>query len=137
MHLTQGRRRPTWPAGRCRVRRGPTVESRQPDQSQGPAGVPSATLTHMAATVGIRALQQHASSVVARAAAGEEIEVTDRGRPVARIVALRTGRAASLIDAGRLRPARHPMADLPDLIRVPKGHPNASSLLAEMRADER
>jgi len=36
--------------------------------------------------VGIRELKQHASSVSRRVANGESVEVTDRGRPVARIV---------------------------------------------------
>ena len=40
----------------------------------------------MTESVGIRALQQHASAVVARVARGETVEVTDRGRPVARLV---------------------------------------------------
>lgn len=38
--------------------------------------------------VGIRDLKQRASEVIRRVAAGEEVEVTDRGRPVARIVPL-------------------------------------------------
>lgn len=33
--------------------------------------------------VGVRALKQNASAVVADAAAGREITITDRGRPVA------------------------------------------------------
>ena len=41
--------------------------------------------------VGIRDLKQHASAVIRRVSAGEEIEVTDRGRPVARIVPIRQG----------------------------------------------
>jgi prevent-host-death family protein len=42
-------------------------------------------------SVGIRDLKQHASSVIRRVSAGEEIEVTDRGRPVARIVPIPQG----------------------------------------------
>jgi prevent-host-death family protein len=42
-------------------------------------------------SVGIRDLKQHASSVIRRVSAGEEIEVTDRGRPVARIVPIPRG----------------------------------------------
>ena len=42
-------------------------------------------MTYMG-SVGVRALQQHASEVVPRAAAGEIVEITDRGRPVARLV---------------------------------------------------
>lgn len=40
------------------------------------------------ARIGIRELRQHASKHVAAAAAGEEIIVTDRGKPVARLVPL-------------------------------------------------
>jgi prevent-host-death family protein len=36
--------------------------------------------------VGIRELKAHLSEYVARVAAGEEVVVTDRGRPVARVV---------------------------------------------------
>ena len=39
-------------------------------------------------TVGVRALKQNASAVVAEAAAGETITITDRGRPVAQVVPL-------------------------------------------------
>lgn len=35
--------------------------------------------------VGIRALKQNASAVVAAAAAGETLWITDRGRPVAQL----------------------------------------------------
>lgn len=56
--------------------------------------------------VGIRALKQNASAVIARAAQGESLEVTDRGRPVARIVPLRASRFEELLTEGRLRPAR-------------------------------
>lgn len=53
------------------------------------------------ATVGIRALKQNASAVVARVAAGETLTITDRGRPVARIVPLeRRGRFQEMLDAG-------------------------------------
>jgi prevent-host-death family protein len=48
-------------------------------------------------TVGIRELKAHLSEYVARAAAGEEIVVTDRGRPIARLV---PHRAESDVDRG-------------------------------------
>lgn len=91
----------------------------------------------MTESVGIRALQQHASQVVARAAAGEEIQITDRGRPVARIVPILPTRAAELIESGRVRPPRRTFTDLPKPIRVPKGQPTASEVLARLREDER
>lgn len=55
-------------------------------------------------TVGIRALKQNASEVVARAAKGETIEITDRGRPVARIVPLGVGRYQEMVESGQITP---------------------------------
>ena len=43
--------------------------------------------------VGIRALKQNASAVVAEAAAGETVTITDRGRPVAQMAAILSFRA--------------------------------------------
>jgi prevent-host-death family protein len=63
--------------------------------------------------VGIRALQQNASAVVAEAAAGEVVTITDRGRPVARLVPIRRSRLDELIDAGLATPAKGSLADLP------------------------
>lgn len=93
-------------------------------------------MTHMTAQVGIRALQQNASAVVARAAAGEIIEITDRGRPVARLMPLGGGRLATLIAAGLARPATKFGPWPPPLPAVP-GQPTLGELLAEDRADER
>lgn len=60
------------------------------------------------ADVGIRALQQNASAGVARAAAGETITITitERGRPVARMVPVRQSRLQELIDAGLVDPPK-------------------------------
>lgn len=41
-------------------------------------------------TVGVRELKAHLSEYLARASGGEDIVVTDRGRPIARIVALQS-----------------------------------------------
>lgn len=92
-------------------------------------------MTHMGESVGIRELQQHASKVLARVASGEEIEVTDRGRPVARIVPLRRSGLDLLADLGRLRRAPRPDGALPSLVAVPPGAPTASEILAEQRSD--
>lgn len=40
----------------------------------------------MSEQVGIRALQQNASQVVARVTAGHRVEITDHGRPVAQLI---------------------------------------------------
>ena len=63
--------------------------------------------------VGIRALKQNASEVVARAAAGEVITVTDRGRPVAQLVPLPDSNLDGLVAAGVARPPKRPLSELP------------------------
>jgi prevent-host-death family protein len=83
--------------------------------------------------VGIRALKQNASAVVAEAAAGETVTITDRGRPVARMSAIPKSRLRGLIDEGHARPARSKLVDLP----APEPGPDVSRALLEMRDDER
>jgi prevent-host-death family protein len=85
------------------------------------------------AQVGIRALKQNASAVVAQAAAGETITVTDRGRPVALITPIPESRLEGKINRGEARPARRRLTDLP----VPEDGPSLSDELAAMRADPR
>lgn len=87
--------------------------------------------------VGLRALQQNASAVVARAAAGEVVEITDRGRPVARLVPLARVRLDALADAGLARPARRRVSELPRALPRQRGAPGLGELVAEARADER
>lgn len=87
-------------------------------------------------SVGIRALQQNPSAVVARAEAGEVIEITDRGRSVARLVSIRSGsRIRELVESGRLRVATAALKDTPP--PLPTGARPLSEILAEMRANER
>jgi prevent-host-death family protein len=57
--------------------------------------------------VGIRELKNGLSRYVARVRRGEEIVVTDRGAPVARLVAVSASDPlAALIDAGLVEPAQ-------------------------------
>ncbi|HEY4028587.1 MAG TPA: type II toxin-antitoxin system prevent-host-death family antitoxin [Candidatus Dormibacteraeota bacterium] len=84
--------------------------------------------------VGIRELKQNASAVIRRVMAGETVEVTDHGRPVARIVPLRAGSMLDqLVAEGRATPpdgdllAISPLEPRPDLRPL-------SELLAEDRA---
>ncbi len=91
----------------------------------------------MTKTVGIRALKQNASAVVAEAAAGEVITITDRGRPVARIVPLIADPLAALEAAGRVRPATGTFAELGMPPARRKGEPVLSDVLQTMRDDER
>jgi len=63
----------------------------------------------------ISILKAHLSRYVDAVKGGEEIIVTDRGRPVARLTGLDptrepAGRVALLIREGRLRPPSHPGA---------------------------
>jgi prevent-host-death family protein len=83
--------------------------------------------------VGIRALKQNASAVVARAAAGETVTITDRGRPVAQLTAIPSSRLRQLAAAGRARPPRRRLTDLP----APEPGPRLSDELQAMRDAER
>ena len=53
--------------------------------------------------IGVRELRQHASRYLRRVAAGETIEVTDRGRRVARLVPITGDPWQDLIDAGEVQ----------------------------------
>jgi prevent-host-death family protein len=88
-------------------------------------------------TVGVRALKQNASAVVAEAAAGDVVTITDRGRPVAQLVPLPASRLDSLVAAGRARPPKRSLADLGSPPARRSGQPSLSSVLAAMRDDER
>ena len=90
----------------------------------------------MTAQVGVRALQQHASEVVRRVAAGETLEITDRGRPVAQLVPLRASTLQHLFAAGLARHAKHRLVDLPEPLPAVPGL-SLSDLLAEQRELER
>lgn len=83
--------------------------------------------------IGIRALKQNASAVVAEAAAGEVVTITLRGRPVARMTAMPSSRIEELLESGRARPARRSITDLPD----PADGPSLSAELEAMRDAER
>ncbi|CAN5355100.1 type II toxin-antitoxin system Phd/YefM family antitoxin [soil metagenome] len=85
---------------------------------------------------GIRALKQNASKVVARVAAGEIVKITDRGRPVALLTPIPVGRLDALVAAGRARPAKGRLGDLP-APPGPEGRHSLSQTLTEMRDDER
>ena len=83
--------------------------------------------------VGIRALKQYASAVVARAAAGEVITITRWGTPVARLTPIPDSRLQELTDAGLVVPASRHLNQLPD----PIVGPSLSELLSKSRDKER
>jgi len=89
------------------------------------------------ARTGIRELRQNASALIRRVIAGETIEVTERGRPVARIVPLQDrGALDQMVAEGR---ATSTQGDLLDVKPIPaiSGKRRLSEVLAELRADER
>jgi prevent-host-death family protein len=87
--------------------------------------------------VGIRELRQNASAVLRRVAAGEVVEVTDRGRAVARIVPMHdTSRLEQLLAEGRASGATGDLLDVKPMPRI-AGRLLLSEVLAHMRADER
>lgn len=92
-------------------------------------------MTHME-RVGVRALQQNAAAVVARAAAGEIVEITDRGRPVAQLTPLPTGTLNGLIAAGLARAGRRELSTEPPL-RAHRSRRSLGELLSAARRDER
>lgn len=89
-------------------------------------------MKHMS-EVGIRALKQNASAVVAAAAAGEAVTISDRGRPVAQLTAIPTSRLEQLLAAGKARSPRREIRDLP----LPVPGPSLSDELRAMRDSER
>lgn len=84
----------------------------------------------------MRELRQHASRYLHRVGQGETMEVTQRGRPVARLVPL--DRASTVRDrmiaAGRLRAASRPFT-LPERAPLPPGAPDTSTVLDDLRED--
>ena len=60
----------------------------------------------------MRELRQHASRYLARVRSGETIEVTDRGRPIARLVPIRERSWQDLVDDGVVNPPEEPELDV-------------------------
>ncbi|MEY8015675.1 type II toxin-antitoxin system Phd/YefM family antitoxin [Mycobacterium servetii] len=86
-------------------------------------------------SIGIRELRQNASVWIAKVKAGLTVQITDRGRPVARLVPITPAEQVrdQLIAHGRLIPAAAPRVplDRADLIEGPP----LSSILDEQRSD--
>ncbi len=65
------------------------------------------------------------------------ITITDRGKPVARLVPLRASRLEEMRNAGFVRRATKPAADLPLPVTEITDGPSLSDTLRSMRDDER
>jgi prevent-host-death family protein len=89
---------------------------------------------HPMKQVGIRELNQHASRVIDRVRNGEVIEVTDRGKPVARVVPITDspGLLGRLVDEGRAAPP-----EARGKIPVPPAAGDATRSASDQVADDR
>lgn len=89
-------------------------------------------------TSGIRQLRQRASELLRRVEAGETIEITDRGRPVAVLAPLpNQGSIERLRATGDLEPASTDLKDLAEPLALAPGQEGPSSVLERLRRDER
>lgn len=84
----------------------------------------------------MRELRQNASQYLSRVAARQEsIEITDRGRPIARLVPITNDEWLNMIAAGEIVPA-DPTMDIRDVEPLAIDV-NASGVLRELREHER
>jgi prevent-host-death family protein len=90
------------------------------------------------ARVGVRELRQRASELLRRVAAGETIEITDRGRPVALLSPLPdAGPLERLRAAGEVSASAGEWAELPPPLPLVPGQESPSLVLERLRRDER
>lgn len=85
--------------------------------------------------VSIRTLNQETSKVLARVKRGEEINLTERGKVIARIIPASAGPLDSLISTGSVQPRVHGPAPRPTIPM--RGGLDSGTLLERMRAEER
>ena len=91
--------------------------------------------------VGVRELRQNLSVYLRRVKAGETLDVTERGRVVARLVPTVPDDMpewlARMVAEGTAIPAKRRIADLPPPASPQPGERPLSDILEEMRRDER
>jgi prevent-host-death family protein len=87
-------------------------------------------------TVGVRELKNQLSSFLDRVKAGEEITVTEHGRPVARLSAIGVDvdRMANLVASGIVQPAVSSRRQVPaKRVKLTVGSPPLAGIVAEQR----
>jgi prevent-host-death family protein len=89
----------------------------------------------MATRMGIRELRDNLTAAVRRVRAGETIEVTSDGEPVALLTPVPRTRRERLIAEGRLIPAQRPLLPLPTPVEPLPGTPTSEEILADDRGD--
>jgi prevent-host-death family protein len=84
----------------------------------------------------IRSLNQDTAGVLARVEKGEVVEITNRGRPIARIVPISDNPLAELIAAGVVTP---PTITAPFSLPTvaARGDSEAGEMISELRDEER
>ncbi len=95
----------------------------------------SGATSRAAVSVGVRELKNQLSSYLDRVKQGEEITVTEHGRPIARLTSTTpdVDRRAALIEAGVVRPATATRRRLPSRrVKLAPGDP-LETLVAQQR----
>lgn len=88
--------------------------------------------------MGIRELKQNPSAVIARVKAGEEITVTERGEPVARLTSRHKSIFDQLSDSGDLSIARGNLEDFlknSSATRAAQGTPSSEQMMTQTRGE--
>ena len=89
-------------------------------------------------SIGVRELRQRASEVLRRVEAGETVEVTDRGRPVALLTPYPSPEGLDGLRAtGETVAPRQTFDTLPDPLELDPGSERPPEVLARLRRDER
>ncbi|HSS69007.1 MAG TPA: type II toxin-antitoxin system prevent-host-death family antitoxin [Nocardioidaceae bacterium] len=84
-------------------------------------------------SVGVRELRDHLSKHLAEVQEGQTVTITDRGKPIARIVPVGPSTLDRLIAEGRVRPARRPKRPARSLPKPVKAKGTVSDLVSEQR----
>lgn len=87
--------------------------------------------------IGVRELRQHASRYLAQVKAGQTVEVTERGRLIAKLVPPEPAETARdrLIAEGHLIPATGSRHALPAPVDLPADAPPIAEVLDDLRAE--
>lgn len=88
------------------------------------------------ADVPVRELNQHTARVLARVKRGEQVDITERGRVIAKIVPAQSNPLSDMISSGKLRPATI-TGPAPRPGGPVKTDSEAGQLLRELRDSER
>lgn len=90
------------------------------------------------ARIGIRELRQRASEYLRRVEAGETIEVTDRGRPIALLTPIPKAPPVERLRAsGDIQGGTAAWDDIPAALPLEEGQEAPSAILERLRSDER